>query len=95
MLALLVSSLCHDLAHDGFSNMYHINAQTSLALKYNDKSPLEMHHCATAFRILSQEKFNILSSLNDIMFRKIRHLIIEYENYILFILKSLVIFIFS
>lgn len=31
-----------------------INAQTDLALRYNDISPLENHHCAVAFGILSK-----------------------------------------
>ena len=29
-----------------------INAQTELALRYNDIAPLENHHCAVAFEIL-------------------------------------------
>jgi len=31
-----------------------INAQTDLALRYNDISPLENHHCAVAFGIMAQ-----------------------------------------
>lgn len=31
-----------------------INAKTDLALRYNDISPLENHHCAVAFGILSK-----------------------------------------
>lgn len=34
--------------------MSQINAQTDLALRYNDISPLENHHCAVAFSILSK-----------------------------------------
>lgn len=33
-----------------------INAKTDLALRYNDISPLENHHCAVAFGILSKVK---------------------------------------
>lgn len=33
---------------------YQINAQTELAIRYNDISPLENHHAAVAFEILSQ-----------------------------------------
>lgn len=35
-------------------NVAQINAQTDLALRYNDISPLENHHCAVAFGILSK-----------------------------------------
>lgn len=35
-----------------FLNFSQINAQTDLALRYNDISPLENHHCAVAFSIL-------------------------------------------
>ena len=31
-----------------------INARTELALRYNDISPLENHHCAVAFEILEK-----------------------------------------
>lgn len=33
---------------------FQINARTELALRYNDISPLENHHCAVAFEILEQ-----------------------------------------
>jgi GAF domain-containing protein len=51
-LSLLVASLCHDLDHDGLSNAFHVNAQTDLALRYNDRSVMENHHCALTFAIL-------------------------------------------
>lgn len=31
-----------------------VNAKTELAIRYNDISPLENHHCAVAFDIISQ-----------------------------------------
>lgn len=37
-------------------NFTQINAKTDLALRYNDISPLENHHCAVAFGILSKVK---------------------------------------
>uniref|UniRef100_A0A3Q0T6G6 High affinity cGMP-specific 3',5'-cyclic phosphodiesterase 9A n=1 Tax=Amphilophus citrinellus TaxID=61819 RepID=A0A3Q0T6G6_AMPCI len=54
LLIMLTSALCHDLDHPGYNNVYQINAQTDLALRYNDMSPLENHHCAVAFGILSK-----------------------------------------
>lgn len=35
---------------------FQINARTELALRYNDISPLENHHCAVAFEILEKVK---------------------------------------
>lgn len=34
--------------------LFQINARTELALRYNDMSPLENHHCAIAFEILEK-----------------------------------------
>lgn len=46
-----------------------INARTELALRYNDISPLENHHCAVAFEILEKvkqhEKCNFYRENND------------------------------
>lgn len=33
---------------------YQINAQTELAIRYNDISPLENHHAAVAFEVIGQ-----------------------------------------
>ncbi|XP_017159108.1 high affinity cGMP-specific 3',5'-cyclic phosphodiesterase 9A, partial [Poecilia reticulata] len=54
LLIMMTSAVCHDLDHTGYNNAYQINAQTELALRYNDISPLENHHCAVAFQILQR-----------------------------------------
>ena len=41
---------------DEFLNFVQVNARTELAIRYNDISPLENHHCAVAFDIISQVK---------------------------------------
>ena len=64
MLVLLVSAFCHDLCHPGLNNPFQINAKTDLALLYNDMSVLENHHCCQTFKILKEEKNNILSTLS-------------------------------
>ena len=48
ILGLVVAALCHDLEHPGLGNSYQVNAQTELALRYNDCSVLESHHAALA-----------------------------------------------
>lgn len=77
ILILIVSCICHDLDHPGFNNIYQINAQTELALRYNDISPLENHHCSVAFRILKIADCNIFMSLDPISYRIVREGIIR------------------
>uniref|UniRef100_A0A8C2XG60 PDEase domain-containing protein n=1 Tax=Cyclopterus lumpus TaxID=8103 RepID=A0A8C2XG60_CYCLU len=62
LLVMLTSALCHDLDHPGYNNVFQINAQTDLALRYNDISPLENHHCAVAFGIMSEVPKCILAT---------------------------------
>ncbi|CAB1347531.1 unnamed protein product, partial [Coregonus sp. 'balchen'] len=59
---LMTAAVCHDLDHPGYNNTYQINARTELAVRYNDISPLENHHCAVAFQILSLPECNIFAN---------------------------------
>ncbi|KAI4805659.1 hypothetical protein KUCAC02_010260, partial [Chaenocephalus aceratus] len=43
-----------------------------LAVRYNDISPLENHHCAVAFQIFSQPDCNIFSTFDPESFKQIR-----------------------
>ncbi|XP_058478531.1 high affinity cGMP-specific 3',5'-cyclic phosphodiesterase 9A-like [Solea solea] len=72
LFVMLTSALCHDLDHPGYNNVYQINAQTDLALRYNDISPLENHHCAVAFGILFKPECNILKNLTADQYKHIR-----------------------
>ncbi|XP_044298623.1 high affinity cGMP-specific 3',5'-cyclic phosphodiesterase 9A [Varanus komodoensis] len=76
ILMLMTASVCHDLDHPGYNNTYQINARTELAVRYNDISPLENHHCAVAFQILAQPECNILSNVDKEQFKRIRQGII-------------------
>lgn len=42
---------------------FQINARTELALRYNDISPLENHHCAVAFEILEKVQARLSTSV--------------------------------
>ncbi|KAI8125634.1 5'-cyclic phosphodiesterase 9A, High affinity cGMP-specific 3' [Lucilia cuprina] len=68
-LILLVSCICHDLDHPGYNNIYQINARTELALRYNDISPLENHHCSIAFRLLEHPDCNIFRNFSREAFK--------------------------
>uniref|UniRef100_A0A2K5PA09 Phosphodiesterase n=1 Tax=Cebus imitator TaxID=2715852 RepID=A0A2K5PA09_CEBIM len=72
ILILMTAAICHDLDHPGYNNTYQINARTELAVRYNDISPLENHHCAVAFQILAQPECNIFSSVPPDGFKQIR-----------------------
>ncbi|XP_032313954.1 high affinity cGMP-specific 3',5'-cyclic phosphodiesterase 9A isoform X4 [Camelus ferus] len=72
ILILMTAAICHDLDHPGYNNTYQINARTELAVRYNDISPLENHHCAVAFQILTQPECNIFSNVQPDSFRQIR-----------------------
>ncbi|XP_063439440.1 high affinity cGMP-specific 3',5'-cyclic phosphodiesterase 9A-like isoform X6 [Mytilus trossulus] len=69
---LMTACVCHDLDHPGYNNTYQINARTELAIRYNDISPLENHHCAIAFKILSNPECNIFSNVDKDTFKRIR-----------------------
>ncbi|XP_046582957.1 high affinity cGMP-specific 3',5'-cyclic phosphodiesterase 9A-like isoform X1 [Haliotis rubra] len=72
ILTLITSAICHDLDHPGYNNAYQINARTELALRYNDISPLENHHCAEGFKILEKKQCNILRNLPRDEYRRVR-----------------------
>ncbi|KAJ7420043.1 hypothetical protein WISP_50574 [Willisornis vidua] len=72
ILILMTAAVCHDLDHPGYNNTYQINARTELAVRYNDISPLENHHCAVAFQIISQPEYNIFSNVDQDQFKQIR-----------------------
>lgn len=77
IFVLIISCICHDLDHPGYNNIYQINARTELALRYNDISPLENHHCSVAFRVLEAPECNILASLDPSTYRTAREGIIR------------------
>jgi len=69
---LLTACICHDLDHPGFNNTYQINSRSELAVRYNDMSPLENHHCAVSFKILSCPECNIFANLTPEEFKEVR-----------------------
>lgn len=75
LLALLLAALCHDCDHRGRNNAFEVLSLSRLALRYNDKSPLENHHCATAFQLAldsQKDSCNVFHGLNPDDFRHIR-----------------------
>lgn len=61
-ITMIVASFIHDLEHPGFTNAFLTSVRSQLAIRYNDKSPLENHHIAQAFQILTNDTFNIFKN---------------------------------
>lgn len=76
IFALLISALVHDLEHPGMNNLYQINAGTPLAIRYNDASVLENHHCAMAFTVFNEPDSDVLCGLDASSRRAVRKMII-------------------
>jgi len=75
--ACIVSAIVHDVDHPGINNSYEIQHSEPLSVIYNNKSVLENHHCALAFKILHDcEECNILKNLTKSQYTYIRSLII-------------------
>eukprot|EP00931_Biecheleriopsis_adriatica_P087870 TRINITY_DN62280_c0_g1_i1.p1 TRINITY_DN62280_c0_g1~~TRINITY_DN62280_c0_g1_i1.p1 ORF type:complete len:876 (-),score=193.68 TRINITY_DN62280_c0_g1_i1:167-2794(-) len=62
--ALMVAALCHDVGHAGKTNPFLVEIGDELALRYNDKSPLENMHCAKLFSICSQEETDVFKQMD-------------------------------
>jgi hypothetical protein len=75
--ALLVSAVCHDVGHPGYNNTFLVETSHELALRYNDKSPLENMHCARLFEFVSSLKCNIFGSMPRPQFQDVRKICID------------------
>ena len=72
LLGILIAALGHDLAHPGFTNPYHINASSELALTYNDFSCLENFHASTLFKTIRKPETDIFEKLSVQDYKTIR-----------------------
>ena len=68
----MLSAVCHDVDHTGRTNTFEVSKYSKVALRYNDESVLENHHSAVSFKILCNEKYNILAELPEEYFRILR-----------------------
>lgn len=64
--------MVHDFEHGGLTNDFLVNSLDRLAVRYNDRSPLENHHLAAAFNLLQQPDFHFLSALPKGEFERFR-----------------------
>jgi hypothetical protein len=72
MCALVISALCHDLGHQGKTNPFLLETSHELAMRYNDKSPLENMHCAKLFELCKDPWMNVFKRFNKDAYRQAR-----------------------
>eukprot|EP00930_Biecheleria_cincta_P029080 TRINITY_DN2023_c0_g1_i1.p1 TRINITY_DN2023_c0_g1~~TRINITY_DN2023_c0_g1_i1.p1 ORF type:complete len:1370 (+),score=271.57 TRINITY_DN2023_c0_g1_i1:161-4270(+) len=75
--ALLVAAVGHDIGHLGRNNIFLVETGHELAIRYNDKSPLENLHCSKLFEILSDPKANVFFELDAANSKQARQVIVE------------------
>eukprot|EP00923_Selenidium_pygospionis_P002266 GHVN01003517.1.p1 GENE.GHVN01003517.1~~GHVN01003517.1.p1 ORF type:complete len:390 (+),score=73.51 GHVN01003517.1:1681-2850(+) len=63
---ITVAALCHDVAHPGRNNAFHVNSFDTLATVYNDQSVLEKLHTFTTLCILQQPQANVFADCPDL-----------------------------
>eukprot|EP00197_Chlamydomonas_leiostraca_P012061 CAMPEP_0202862862 /NCGR_PEP_ID=MMETSP1391-20130828/3738_1 /ASSEMBLY_ACC=CAM_ASM_000867 /TAXON_ID=1034604 /ORGANISM="Chlamydomonas leiostraca, Strain SAG 11-49" /LENGTH=1034 /DNA_ID=CAMNT_0049542445 /DNA_START=106 /DNA_END=3210 /DNA_ORIENTATION=+ len=76
-LAVYLAACVHDVGHKGLNNDFLVRSGDSLALLYNDASPMENHHLATTFQLLAQEPYNFLARAAPKVKETVRRLVIS------------------
>eukprot|EP00928_Gymnodinium_smaydae_P006601 TRINITY_DN12341_c0_g1_i1.p1 TRINITY_DN12341_c0_g1~~TRINITY_DN12341_c0_g1_i1.p1 ORF type:complete len:483 (+),score=71.70 TRINITY_DN12341_c0_g1_i1:53-1501(+) len=75
--SILIAALAHDVGHTGTNNAFHVKTRTSLALMYNDRSPLENMHASLAFETMRNTSANFLDALNGEDYENVRSKIVD------------------
>ncbi|KAG2445732.1 hypothetical protein HXX76_000338 [Chlamydomonas incerta] len=65
LLAAYFAAFVHDHGHPGLTADFLIATSDPLAVRYNDRSPLENHHGASFFSMLLQPDMNVLAHLTQ------------------------------
>lgn len=74
----LIAAMCHDIDHPGVNNAFLINTGAPLAVRYNDISVLENHHCAKTFELMfTEQDCAILKNLSFDRKKQIRSTIVS------------------
>jgi cAMP-specific phosphodiesterase 4/high affinity cAMP-specific and IBMX-insensitive 3',5'-cyclic phosphodiesterase 8 len=75
MLAAFFAAVVHDFGHPGRGNAWQIETGSELAMRYNDRAPLEAMHAAEAFGLLTGlRQCNFLQSLDKPRWQRFRGL---------------------
>jgi cAMP-specific phosphodiesterase 4 len=74
---LLVAALAHDVGHIGVNNQFLMDTSHELAIKYNDRSPMEMMHCSKLFHIVRNPSCDIFKTVDKDQYQYMRKVIID------------------
>ncbi|KAG2425824.1 hypothetical protein HXX76_013449 [Chlamydomonas incerta] len=77
LLASYYAAIVHDFAHPGLTGDFLIATSDPLAIRYNDRSPLENHHCAASFGLLRRRELDALAPLSQSERSAFRRQVIE------------------
>ena len=72
LLACYLAAIVHDFEHVGFNNDFLVISSDPLAVRYNDRAPMENHHLAAAFSLLARREYNFLDGMPKADFNRIR-----------------------
>ncbi|GMH44924.1 hypothetical protein BSKO_12881 [Bryopsis sp. KO-2023] len=76
-LAAYMAAILHDFEHGGLNNDYLVKSADVLALRYNDRSPLENHHLAGAFQVFRHPECFFMGKLSPSDISRFRQLCID------------------
>eukprot|EP00927_Polykrikos_kofoidii_P032174 TRINITY_DN27486_c0_g1_i1.p1 TRINITY_DN27486_c0_g1~~TRINITY_DN27486_c0_g1_i1.p1 ORF type:complete len:2024 (-),score=310.73 TRINITY_DN27486_c0_g1_i1:149-6220(-) len=76
-VALLVAAVFHDAGHFGVNNDFLVQTSHELAMRYNDRSPLENMSCAKLFEVVKKPSTTIFESLTAEQFKEVRTICVE------------------
>lgn len=63
--------------HTGRNNAFECASMTDKALRYNDESVLENHHCSCLYTLIRKDETNILKNISNEDFKYIRRMTIS------------------
>ncbi|GLC55070.1 hypothetical protein PLESTB_000940400 [Pleodorina starrii] len=63
LMAAYFAAMIHDHGHPGLTSDFLVGTSHPLALRYNDRSPLENHHGASFFELMGQQGLEALEGL--------------------------------
>lgn len=75
IFGLLVSAVCHDANHDGFTNVYNVKAETPLGILFKNQSVMETHHCQIANEVITKEENNIFAIFSPEEYKRMWNLV--------------------
>ncbi|GLI59232.1 hypothetical protein VaNZ11_001076 [Volvox africanus] len=77
LFAAYYAAIVHDYGHPGMTNDFLVAISDPLAVRYNDRSPLENHHCAASFGLLQRPELDFLAPLSQSERSNFRKQVIE------------------